>query len=91
MFLPQFIHTVFYIIYLILLARVIFSWMPVSSRAPALQGLHSFTYQVTEPLLQPIRRFLASYQGRLPVDFSPLSLFVLLKVVERILLRLYYL
>ncbi len=74
--------------YVILLARVVFSWIPISARAPALLGLRSFCYRVTDPLLQPIRRALAPYQRGSPVDFSPLILIVLLSIVERILLRL---
>ncbi len=89
MLLPQLIHTIFYIFYLILLARVIFSWVPVSVRSPALLRLRSFTYEVTDPPLQPIRRFLAPYQRQSPVDFSPLILFIALQVVEQIIMRLF--
>ena len=79
----DFVFTAFYVI---LLARVIFSWVPVSSRSPALVELRSFCYRITDPLLQPIRRLLAPYQKSSPVDFSPLVLIVLLSIVERILL-----
>jgi len=80
----DFVFTAFYII---LLGRVIFSWVPISSRSPALMELRSFCYRVTEPLLQPIRRLLAPYQRNSPMDFSPLILIVLLSIVEQILLR----
>ena len=87
LFIPQLIHIVFTAFYIILLARVIFSWVPVSSRSPALMEFRSFCHRVTDPLLQPIRRLLAPYQKNSPMDFSPLVLFVLLSIVERILLR----
>ena len=82
----QLIDLVFTAFYVILLARVIFSWVPISSRSPALVELRSFCYRITDPLLQPIRRLLAPYQRNSPVDFSPLVLIVLLSIVKRILL-----
>ncbi len=80
----DFVFTAFYII---LLGRVIFSWVPISSRSPALVELRSFCHRVTDPLLQPIRRLLAPYQKNSPMDFSPLVLIVLLSIVKQILLR----
>jgi len=82
----QLIDLVFTAFYVILLARVIFSWVPISSRSPALVQLRSFCYRITDPLLQPIRRLLAPYQRNSSVDFSPLVLIVLLSIVKRILL-----
>ena len=70
---PRLVHTIFFAYYLILLARVIFSWLPVSARSPLLLRLRGFTYDATEPLLRPIRRVLAPYQRQAPVDFSPLK------------------
>ncbi len=87
MFALRLIDFVFTAFYIILLGRVIFSWVPISSRSPALMELRSFCYRVTEPLLQPIRRLLAPYQRNSPIDFSPLILIVLLSIVEQILLR----
>ena len=88
LFIPQLIHLVFTAFYVILLARVILSWVPISSRSAALLELRSFCYRITDPLLQPIRRLLAPYQRSSPMDFSPLILIVLLSIAERILLRL---
>ena len=86
MFVPQLIHLVFTAFYVILLARVIFSWVPMSSRSPALVTLRSFCYRIPDPVLQPIRRLLAPYQKNSPVDFSPLVLIVLLSIVKQVLL-----
>ena len=88
LFTSQLVYIIFMAFYAILLARVVFSWIPISARAPALLELRSFCYRVTDPFLQPIRRMLAPYQRSSPVDFSPLVLIVLLSVVERILLQL---
>jgi len=88
LFVPQLLHLVFFAFYIILLGRVIFSWVPISSRSPVLVELRSFCYRVTDPLLQPIRRLLAPYQRNSPVDFSPLVLYVMLEVARTILMRL---
>ncbi len=82
------VDIIFMAFYIILLARIVFSWIPVSGGAPALLGLRSFCYRITDPLLRPIRRLLAPYQKSSPVDFSPLILIVLLSIVERIVLQL---
>ena len=84
---PRLIDLIFTAFYIILLARVVFSWVPISSRSSALVELRSFCYRVTEPLLRPIRRLLAPYQRNSPVDFSPLILIVLLSIVQGALLR----
>ena len=91
MLLPQFVRIIFCVYYLILLARVIFSWLPVSVRSPVLLRLRGFPYDVTAPLLRPLRRVLAAYPRQAPVDFSPLLLFVALQVAESIIMRLLYL
>ena len=89
--LPQLIRIIFSAFYVILLLRVIFSWVPVSGRSPALLQLRRFSNDITEPLLQPIRRLLAPYQRSAPVDFSPLLLFAILRVLENIITRLLWL
>ncbi len=84
----QLVHTIFSAYYLILLARVIFSWLRVSAPSPLLLRLRGFTYDATEPLLRPIRRVLAPYQRQAPVDFSPLILFIALRIAAEIIVRL---
>lgn len=72
---------------LILLARVVMSWLSLSRTRGAVTEIGRVVYSLTEPLLQPIRNALRPYQGSMPVDFSPMLLFVLLSVVEGLLLR----
>lgn len=63
---------------LVLLARVLLSWFPnIDQSNPIVQ----FLYQVTEPVLQPIRDVLPRTQ----IDFSPLVVFVLISVIARML------
>jgi YggT family protein len=68
---------------LIVIARVLLSWFPNVDRSnPIVQ----FLYDVTEPLLQPIRDFLRQqFPDMGPFDFSPLVLLVGIMVLQQIL------
>ncbi len=76
----QLVSFLFDVYSLILLARVLASWFPVDPRNPLVQLL----YQLTEPVLAPIRRFLPPAGV---VDFSPIVAFVLIIVAKQIVLR----
>ena len=75
------IHTAFWAYEIIVIIRVVFSWVRVAPYSPW-SGLQRFVHAATEPPLRPIRRLLAPYQGRTGFDFSPLVLLVLLRVIE---------
>ena len=72
------IYWIFQIIYILLLARVIVSWIRVDPRNPVVQ----FIYQTTEPLLAPIRRLIPATAG---IDFSPLILIIILSFLQRLI------
>ncbi len=63
----------------IVLIRVLFSWIRVDEYHPVAQWI----YRLTEPLLDPIRRMLPT--GRTGIDFSPALLLLALFLVRRIL------
>lgn len=64
---------------LVLLARVLLSWFPNIDRSnPIIQLL----YDVTEPVLKPIREMLPQ-SGM--IDFSPLVVFLLISVLMQLL------
>jgi YggT family protein len=65
--------------YIVLFGRVILSWFPISPDSP-LAGLYRILYQVTEPVLGPIRRMLPPMGG---FDFSPIIVILLLGVIQR--------
>jgi YggT family protein len=68
---------------LIVLARVLLSWFPT---ADPYHPVVRFLYDVTEPVLQPIRQFLRQqFPDMGPFDFSPLILMVGIMIFERIL------
>lgn len=64
---------------LVLLARVIVSWLPIDPYHPAVRVLD----QLTEPVLAPIRKVLPPLGG---IDFSPLVALLLLQVILRVLI-----
>jgi YggT family protein len=60
--------------YIILLVRIILSWVP--SLPDPVQPLARGVYAVTDPLLIPLRRMIPPLQmGGLGLDLSPLLLF----------------
>ena len=73
---------------LILLVRVIFSWLRLPPWHWASRTIGRFCEALTEPLLRPIRRWLAPYQRGSNFDFSPLVLYVVIILVRALLERL---
>ncbi len=64
----------------ILLARVVMSWLPnLDPNNPIVRGL----YQVTEPVLAPIRSALPPMGG---IDLSPLVVFLGISVLMQLVL-----
>ena len=71
------------VLYIALLARVLLSWFQVGPNSPFYPVL-AILYQVTEPILAPIRRVLPRFGM---MDFSPIVAFILLSIVQRVLTR----
>jgi len=66
---------------LVLIARIVFSWMPPRARA---SQLYEFLHAITEPVMRPMRRLIPPISG---IDFSPILVFVLLAIVRHVLSR----
>ena len=66
---------------IVLLARVLLTWVQVDPRNPVVNLIH----QLTEPLLAPIRRMLPQSGS---VDFSPMVAFIVVLIAEQIVLML---
>ena len=81
LFLEAFISVLAQALTLAIFIRVIQSWVPV--RLP--WGLGDFVWNVTEPILSPIRRALPFMGG---MDFSPLIALVGLQLVEQLVRRI---
>ncbi|MEO5986986.1 MAG: YggT family protein [Candidatus Limnocylindria bacterium] len=79
--LVNFIQLLAFVLWLLLIARVLMSW--TNPRGGG--GLVAFIYQATEPILAPIRRVLPPTGG---IDWSPLVAMLVLGVIVRVAVRL---
>jgi len=78
----QLINAVFWVLQLLVLARVILSWLPGTRYHPAAQWITN----VTEPMLRPFRAILPVGAGG--IDFSPMILLIVLWVAQQVIIRL---
>ena len=65
----------------ILIARAVISWVSPDPDNPIVQ----FLYRATEPVLQPIRRWLPA--GSFGIDFSPLIVIFVIYFLQMFLVR----
>lgn len=75
-FLAFFLRLAFDLYGMVLFVRIIFEWV----RIPYSSRVMRFLWNITEPLLAPIRRALPSFGG---LDFSPLIAYFLLNLLEQ--------
>ncbi|MBS3969706.1 MAG: YggT family protein [Clostridia bacterium] len=75
--LVDFVVIAFRVLYFLVIARVILSWIPIGNPN---NTLVNFIYEITEPILAPIRRLIP--RGSLPLDFSPIIALLLIKIIE---------
>ena len=75
--LVNFLQLLAFVLWLLLITRVVMSWTNPMGGG----GLTAFVYQVTEPILAPIRRVLPPTAG---VDWSPLVAMLILGVILRL-------
>ena len=64
-----------------ILIRILLSWIPISRTSPVVV----FIYEITEPILGPIRRLMPNLGG---LDLSPMIALILIQLAERVLLAL---
>ncbi len=79
-FLEAFVNVLAQALVLAIFVRVIMSWVPM--RLPF--GLNELVWNVSEPVLAPIRRCLPIAGG---MDFSPLIALLLIQILASIILR----
>lgn len=79
-FLEALVNVLAQALVLAIFVRVIMSWVPM--RLPF--GLNELVWNVTEPVLAPIRRYLPMAGG---MDFSPFIALLLIQLIASILLR----
>ena len=84
MSLYQGISNFFQLLQLVIIIRILLSWFPNINwwNQP-----FKFLREVTEPILEPFRRLVPPIGG---LDLSPIVLFIVLGVVEKVVLSLVY-
>lgn len=76
------LHYILNLFIWVILIRVILSWIQV----PSLYQLRVIFYQLTEPVLRPIRRIVPPYRfGGL--DISPIIAFILILFIDTVFIR----
>jgi YggT family protein len=79
-FIRAFITVLAFALMLAIFARVILSWIP-NARLPF--GLGEFVWNVSEPILSPIRRAMPAFGA---IDFSPLIALLVIQLVRTVIL-----
>lgn len=82
-FLIPLINLLYWIFWILILVRVVLSFVQVSPYHPLVQ----MVYQLTEPILEPIRNIMPR-TGM--IDFSPLIALLLLGLLRRLLFMLVF-
>lgn len=73
------IYFIFEILNLVLIIRIILSWVPHNRYHPII----NFIYEITEPILKPFRNMINPIQG---IDISPIIVFILLRLLRNLIL-----
>ncbi|MBN1679179.1 MAG: YggT family protein [Anaerolineae bacterium] len=66
----------------VILARVLMSWVQIDPNSSLARAI----YDLTEPVLQPVRNMLPPASG---LDFSPIIVIILLQVVSQFMISLF--
>lgn len=69
--------------YIVLLARVFMSWFPLQP-GTAMASIASVVYQLTEPVMGPVRRLIPSIGM---IDISPIVVFIGLQILQSAICR----
>jgi len=79
----RFVGYIFWVLDLLILLRVLFSWINLGSGNPVV----NLIYRATEPILAPLRRYISPLGG---LDITPMVALLLLEVVQRLVLGLLF-
>ena len=78
----QLLATLIQLYSLVLLARIILSWIPNVDRS---NQIVQFLYYITEPVLEPVRRVIPRLGM---IDISPIVVFIGLRMLQSILFNM---
>ena len=82
MFIRELIDPIFSMVYLLLMIRILMSWIPHNRFHP----LVSILYQCTDPILKPFQNIFPTSMG---FDLSPILAFLFLGVLKSVLLQIF--
>ena len=71
-------HCLIDVYFIVLFARIILSWFPMQP-GTALASIASIIYQVTEPVMGPVRRLIPTIGM---IDISPIVVFFGLRILQ---------
>jgi len=81
------ISAIFQLYELLILIRVLLSWINTNPYQPRLDHpIVRFLYRITDPILEPLRRIIPPIGGA--IDISPIAALIILEIVQRILVSL---
>jgi YggT family protein len=70
---------------IVILVRIILSWIPITYGSP-MEGVASFVYAITEPVMGPVRRLLPPVRlGGMGLDLSPIVVIIGLQLIRAFL------
>ena len=79
------INLLFNVIYFLILARIIFSFIRVSPYHPTWGPILRFVHQATEPIMAPVRNILPPMGG---LDFSPMLILIVASFLRRLIISI---
>ncbi len=86
----ELVLTIIQIFYFILLGRIILSFFRAATYTnpnPTVEQISQVLYQLTEPLLRPLRNLIPSVKmGMGYLDLSPLLLLIILSIIRNVLI-----
>lgn len=77
----DFINIAFQVLVYLIIARALLSFVRHNPNQPIIK----FIYEITEPIMRPIRRLLPVIGG---IDFSPIIAVVALEIIRRVVITL---
>jgi YggT family protein len=83
----RFINLLLQLYVYVLIAAAVFSWLiafnVINARSPAVAAIGRTLYQITEPVLRPIRNLLPGMGG---IDISPVIVILIILFIQTVIL-----
>lgn len=74
----------------IVIANVLLSWFIGGIRNMAVQRIYWVTNALVDPVLAPLRHVLTPMTRNFGIDISPIILFIFLRILEQMLISIWY-